>query len=114
MNMTPEELKDILEKHALWLQNNKNGKRANLSDADLSGADLSGADIDFASFKFACSFTNFKMNEAGVGQLLFHALNIAEHSGIDIKSIEDVYALVKQSTPITKHGLNLKAIEEKP
>lgn len=40
--MTTEKLREILENHAKWL-NNDGGSRANLSGANLSGADLSGA-----------------------------------------------------------------------
>ena len=42
---TPEELKQILADHALWLQNSKMGKRANLSYSNLSGSDLSNSDL---------------------------------------------------------------------
>jgi len=45
MNITPEELKSILDRHAKWLENAEGGERANLSGADLSGANLSGADL---------------------------------------------------------------------
>ena len=41
MNITPDELKRILYRHAKWLDG-KGGERANLSGADLSGANLSG------------------------------------------------------------------------
>jgi len=40
--MDSKELKEILEKHALWLQGDSKGKKANLRWANLSGADLSG------------------------------------------------------------------------
>ena len=42
--MTPDELKRILDDHALWLAGS-GGKCANLSRADLSGAGLSGANL---------------------------------------------------------------------
>jgi len=37
------ELKEILEKHRLWINNEKGGECANLRCADLRGADLHGA-----------------------------------------------------------------------
>ena len=40
---TELELKDILEKHSLWLREDRNGVRVELIGADLKGADLSGA-----------------------------------------------------------------------
>ena len=43
MNTMTDELKNILEKHALWIRGDEHGVRANLSGANLSEADLSGA-----------------------------------------------------------------------
>ena len=37
------DLKDILRLHNLWLKDNLEGKRADLSGANLNGADLNGA-----------------------------------------------------------------------
>ena len=48
MEITKEQLDDILRKHALWINNESRGERADLSGADLSGADLSGADLSRA------------------------------------------------------------------
>ena len=45
MKMTESELKIVLEKHALWVRNDPNGVRANLSRADLRNADFHGADL---------------------------------------------------------------------
>ena len=39
------DLKQILELHKKWLNNEDGGKRADLSDADLSGANLRSADL---------------------------------------------------------------------
>jgi hypothetical protein len=49
MNITPEELKSILDRHAKWLENAEGGERANLSRADLSGANLSRANLSGAN-----------------------------------------------------------------
>lgn len=38
--MTVDSLKEILEQHTLWLNDNATGKRANLQGANLQGADL--------------------------------------------------------------------------
>ena len=43
--ITREELDAFLRKHKLWLADDPEGERADLSGADLSGADLSGADL---------------------------------------------------------------------
>ena len=47
--MSPDEIKNILDQHAIWLVDNTTGKRADLSGADLSGADLSDANLSDAS-----------------------------------------------------------------
>ena len=52
-NYTELELKDILEKHFLWLEGDPNGERADLSWADLYGADLSGAYLSEANLRGA-------------------------------------------------------------
>lgn len=49
--MNRETLNEILEKHKKWLNNEQDGKRANLSGADLSGADLSGANLSGANLR---------------------------------------------------------------
>ena len=43
--MTSEMLNDILEKHNMYLRNDPNGKKADLSEADLIRADLRGANF---------------------------------------------------------------------
>ena len=43
--MKPDELKLILENHQLWLNDNSQGKRADLTSADLRNANLIGADL---------------------------------------------------------------------
>ena len=43
--MDQSELKQILEKHRLWLNGEDGGERADLSGADLSRANLSCADL---------------------------------------------------------------------
>jgi hypothetical protein len=39
---TEDELKEILGKHKMWLEGNKAGERADLSDVYLTRADLTG------------------------------------------------------------------------
>lgn len=46
-------LKEILEKHMKWLNEEAGGERADLYGADLSGADLSGADLCEANLRGA-------------------------------------------------------------
>ena len=53
MEMTQEELKRALELHEKWVNDEKGGKRLNLSNADLSNADLSNADLRGANLRGA-------------------------------------------------------------
>ena len=67
-NISKEELNEILQKHKMWLNNDKGGERANLRSiylrfadlrftdlrfADLRGTDLKNADLRFADLRFA-------------------------------------------------------------
>jgi len=47
---TRSDIENILELHSKWLKGEKDGKRADFSDADLSGADFSNADLRNAIF----------------------------------------------------------------
>ena len=53
MNITQEELTEILRLHKLWLEDNPDGVRAELVGADLSGADLRKADLRMADLWMA-------------------------------------------------------------
>ena len=46
---TNEKLKEIIEKHKKWLDNEKDGEKANLQDANLQDANLRGADLRSAN-----------------------------------------------------------------
>ena len=51
--MTSEEIKQVLELHKKWLNNEQGGERANLSGAELSEANLRGADLHWADLRGA-------------------------------------------------------------
>ena len=51
--MNKEELKEILDNHKKWLNDEPGGKKADLSFADLCGADLRFANLRFANLRFA-------------------------------------------------------------
>ena len=51
--ITNKKIKEILNKHYMWLRNEPNGVRADLSGADLRGADLRGADLRRANLRAA-------------------------------------------------------------
>ena len=51
--MTSAEIKTILEEHSKWLENNKNGKCADLRGVNLSKKDLRWADLRWADLRWA-------------------------------------------------------------
>jgi len=51
--MNASEIKNILDMHVKWLNDEENGSRADLSGAYLRGADLSGADLSGAYLRGA-------------------------------------------------------------
>lgn len=46
--MDKKQLEGVLASHKLWLEGNKDGKRADLREVDLFGAELRGADLQGA------------------------------------------------------------------
>lgn len=77
-------LKEILEKHELWLSGDKTGERANLSGINLSGINLSGADLSSADLSDA------DLSSADLsGADLYHAnLSDADLSGADLSGAD--------------------------
>ena len=61
--MDSKRVKEILEKHWAWLNDEETGERANLSKASLSGANLSGANLSRADLREA--------DLSGAGGLLY-------------------------------------------
>ena len=53
MNMTQDELMEIVKRHGQWLRYEDVGNRADLSGSDLSGANLSGASLSGADLSGA-------------------------------------------------------------
>ena len=53
MEITKEELNEIIEKHGKWIYGKEGGVLADLSGADLSGADLRGTDLSVADLRGA-------------------------------------------------------------
>ena len=53
MEITKEQLDNVLRKHALWINNEPVGERANLYGADLYEANLYGADLRGATLRGA-------------------------------------------------------------
>ena len=60
------DLKEVLRLHKRWINDDKDGRRADLSGADLSGADLGGADLNGADLRDA-SLNGASLNGANLG-----------------------------------------------
>lgn len=75
------DLKTILEKHRLWLNNEDRGEMANLRRVDLRGADLSGVKcIDLAKnlfYPLSCpekgEYTGFKKADGKIVEIMIPA-----------------------------------------
>jgi hypothetical protein len=110
-------LKEHLELHIKWLNNEYDGvkldlrganlrhanlrhadlqhadlKGANLQHADLLGVDLryaylEGADLDFSCLPLWCGGLNFKIDEKQAKQLMYHVINLMQYSGIDTSKV---------------------------
>ena len=52
-NISKEELNEILQKHKMWLNNDKGGERADLRGIDLRFTDLRFTDLRFTDLRFA-------------------------------------------------------------
>jgi hypothetical protein len=64
--MEIKELKTILEIHLRWINDEKDGRRA----------DLSGANLDFSCFPLWCGAFGVKVGDKFIFQLLFHLLKL--------------------------------------
>lgn len=70
--ISQNELKEILKKHKLWLNNEEGGTRADLRGADLRGADLWGADLDYSCWPLWCGSLDVKVDVRLAAQLAYH------------------------------------------
>ena len=94
-----DKLEGILEKHHQYLQNNPDGKRADLRGANLSGADLSGVDL----------------SEANLRGANLHGANLSEAdlSGADLRwaNLSGVNLRGANLRGADLHGVNLSGAE---
>lgn len=70
--MTADQLKAVLDAHALWLKGEGAGQRANLHEADLRGADLREADLSEADLRWA------DLREADLSWANLHEADLSE------------------------------------
>ena len=92
-----EELKNILELHKKWLNNEKGGKRADLSYVDLAGVDLTNVDLSYADLKGA--------------NLSYTKLINAKLKGTNLKDADLSYADLSCAKLINAKLINAKLID---
>ena len=88
---TEQELKEILRKHKLWLEDSdqQDAERADLSCADLSGADLSCADLSWANLSCAnLSWANLSRADLSRADLSRADLSRANLSRADLSGAD--------------------------
>ena len=113
--MSPEQLKEILDNHKMWLAGKEGGKRADLSGAnlrgadlrdadlrgadlsganlrganlrgaDLSGADLRGANLDFSCLPLWCGSLSAHFDDNQIIQIIYHAVK----AGLNSKNVSE-------------------------
>ena len=92
--MGEQELKDILEKHKIWLNDSSKGKRADLSYADLSYANLRSADLRYANLSYAnlrcadLSSANLRCADLSSANLRSADLSSANLRSADLRSAD--------------------------
>ena len=83
--MKANDLKTILEKHKMWLNDEDGGEMADLSRANLSGADLSRADLSWADLRWAdLRWANLRGADLSGANLSRADLRWANLSGADL------------------------------
>ena len=133
-----KELQLKLESHKKWLNNEKDGikldlqyanlqsaylqganlqsvdlRHASLQGANLRHADLQGANLDFSCLPLWCGVINFEIDEKQAKQLIYHVVNLMQHSDIDIpkshkslyKWLSDSHILIEHNLPVLKEDL---------
>ena len=86
---THEELKEILDLHKKWLNDDEGGARANLRSADLSSADLRSADLRSADLSYA----DLSSADLRSADLRYADLRYANLSSADLRSANLRYAV---------------------
>jgi len=83
------ELAEILEKHSMWLANEDEGERADLSSADLSYADLRSANLSYADLRSAnLSSADLRSADLSSADLSYADLRSANLSSADLSDAD--------------------------
>ena len=103
-NISKEELNEILQKHKMWLNNDKGGERADLRGADLRSIHLRFADLRFADLR-GTDLKNADLRGAD--------LSDANLRGADLRGADLRYAdLTSIETNMNTIGYNLACPEK--
>ena len=89
--MTADEIKNVLEKHRKWLDNEAGGERADLRGANFEGADLRGANLNGANL-WGANLSGANLVEANLSRA---NLSRADLSGANLKGAELTKAYLK-------------------
>jgi len=79
--MNKKELKEILEKHLKWLNDEPGGEKANLSYANLSGANLSDANLSYANL-IRANLSGANLSDANLSYANLIRANLSGSKGI--------------------------------
>lgn len=60
--MTPEKIKEILDKHKLWLEGAEGGQRASFRNANLRRANFENSNLEGADLRGAVDIWRAKVN----------------------------------------------------
>ena len=118
--MSPDALKQVLDKHAKWLRGEEGGERANLSDANLPDANLSGANLSDANLSDAnlsganlsranlsgakLSYANLSYANLSCANLSYANLSYANLSYANLSGAKNIPAHVDDATRILLEG----------
>ena len=90
--ISKEEFSEILKKHEMWLQNDPNGKQANLSEANLSRAN-----IDYSALPLWCGSLSAQFDDRQIKQIAYHLVkaglnskNTSEETKRQLRKIVDL------------------------
>ena len=99
--ISAEELKEILDKHKKWLNEEDGGERADLSSADLSSADLSNADLSSADLRYAdLRYANLRYANLYNADLRYANLSNANLSNANLSNANLRYARLDEKEKI--------------
>ena len=105
--ITKEELEQFLRKHKLWLDDDPEGKQANLSEANLRGANLSGANLrganlseanlDYSCLPLWCGSLSAHFDDRQLTQIAYHLVkaglnskNASEETKAELEKLIDL------------------------